>query len=68
MVILKMVCDEGRIHNLEPRRPGGDIEDSVDDDERMETPQVRGRGKRSRRHGLSFHGLAEGVEEAVANF
>ena len=32
------------------------------------TPQVRGRGKRSRRHGLSFHGLAEGVEEAVANF
>ena len=30
--------------------------------------QVRGRGKRSRRHGLSFHGLAEGVEEAVASF
>jgi len=29
---------------------------------------VRGRGKRSRRHGLSFHGLAEGVEEAVASF
>ena len=30
--------------------------------------QVRGRGKRSRRHGLSFHGLAEGVEETVASF
>ena len=54
------------------RHLGGDIEDGVDDDERMEnekkTPQVRGRGKRSRRHGLSFHGLAEGVEEAVASF
>jgi len=35
--------------------------------EDMDT-MVRGRGKRSRRHGLSFHGLAEGVEEAVASF
>ena len=39
---------------------------SVDAD--SDAGQVRGRGKRSRRHGLSFHGLAEGVEEAVASF